>query len=69
MIFKPLFPWWWLAATLACCLALYVANPNDHSWVPALLGLLFISFFLYVALRGAVAVGKHWVAAYRRNKR
>ena len=68
MSFKPSFPWW-LAATLVCCLALYAANPNDHSLVPALLGLLFFSILLYVALRAAVAVGKNWVAANRRNKR
>ena len=69
MTFKPSFPWWWLAATLACCLALYVANPNDHSLVSGMLGLLFFSFFLYVALRVIVAVGNNWRAAYRRNKR
>ena len=66
MPFKPLSPWWWLAATLACCLVLYVANPNDHSTVRALLGLL-ISFLLYVELRGAVALGKNWMAAYLRT--
>ena len=69
MTFKPSFPWWWLAATLVCCLALYVTHPNDHSLVSGLLGLLLCSFFLYVAFWVAVAVGKNWMAAHRWNKR
>ncbi|GGG60112.1 hypothetical protein [Hymenobacter glacieicola] len=67
MPFKLSFPWGWLAAPLAYCLVRYVANPNDHSIVPALLGLLF-SFLQYVELRGAVALGKNWIAAYLRIK-
>ena len=48
-----------MAATLAICLALYAANPNDHSILPAVLGVLVASFFLYWALRLAVTIGKN----------
>lgn len=54
---------WWIFLTLAGCLGLYVAYPNDHSILPALLGVLVISFFLYWTLRIAFAVGKRWKAS------
>jgi hypothetical protein len=69
MPFKTAFSRWWIVATLLCCGALYIAYPNDHSLVPALLGVLVTSFFLYSAFIIIVAVGKNWIAAYRRNKR
>lgn len=65
MNLKTYLAWWWMAATLACCLALYAANPNDHSILPALLGVLVASFFLYWALRLAVTVGKNKSATKR----
>ena len=65
MKLKNYLTWWWLAATLASCLALYAANPNDHSILPALLGVLVASFFLYWALRLAVTIGKNRSAAKR----
>jgi len=61
--------WWWMTATLACCLALYAANPNDHSILPALLGVLVASFFLYWALRLAVTIGKNRSADKKMNGR
>ena len=60
---------WWMVLTLAGCLGLYVAYPNDHSLVPALLGLLMISFFLYWTLRTVFAVAKQWKARGRITKK
>jgi len=37
---------------------LYVAYPNDHSILPALLGVLAVSLFLYLALRIVLAMSK-----------
>jgi uncharacterized membrane protein len=51
-----------MVLTLAGCLGLYVAYPNDHSLFPALLGVLVVSFFLYWTLRIMLAVAKQWKA-------
>ena len=50
---------WWMVLTLAGCLGLYVAYPDDHSLLPALPGVLVISLFLYWTLRLVLAMGKH----------
>lgn len=49
---------WWTALTLVGCLALNVAHPNDHSLLSGLLGVLFLSFFLYGTLRLVLAIVK-----------
>jgi hypothetical protein len=36
MNFRTYLTWWWMGATLAGCLALYAAYPNDHSLLPTL---------------------------------
>jgi len=58
MNLKTYLIWWWVVLTLAGCLGLYVAYPNDHSLLPALLGMLVISFFLHWTLRLVLAMGK-----------
>ena len=60
---------WWMVLTLAGCLGLYVAYPNDHSLLPALLGVLVISFFLYWTLRLVLAMGTQRKARGRLTKK
>lgn len=62
MNLKTYLTWWWMVLTLAGCLTLYVAYPNDHSLLPALLGVLVFSFFLYCTLRIVLAVARQWKA-------
>ena len=60
---------WGMVLTLAGCLGLYVAYPNDHSLLPALLGVLVISFFLYWTLRLVLAMSKQRKASGRITKK
>jgi len=68
MSLKTYLTWWWMVLTLAGCLGLYAAYPNDHSLLPALLGMLVLSFFLYWTLRLVLAIGKQRKARGRITK-
>ena len=59
---------WWMAITLAICLATYAAYPNDHSLLYGILGILVGSFLLYWALRLVLFLGWRMRAANRSKK-
>jgi len=69
MNLKTYFTLWWVVLTLAGCLGLYAAYPNDHSLLPALLGVLVMSFFLYWTLRLVLHMGTQRKARGRITKK